>query len=196
MKNIHPVYHVKTLMIKRELAKDPNLAEEDWSRFLPQFKKKSISSRRKPKIINEKKPYTPFPPAQLPSKVDMQIESGEYFLNQQQIELQKKTKKKLESKEKSKLKQLDRLKDFIPPSEKYNNNNDDYDDDDEEILSEEADGIGYQANNDPDDYDNNDDDDDDEPINHKKRKSKSTSSSSASKREHEKSNKKSKKSRK
>ena len=32
MKNYHPVYHIKTLMIKRELAKDPNLAKEDWSR--------------------------------------------------------------------------------------------------------------------------------------------------------------------
>eukprot|EP01066_Platyproteum_vivax_P020460 Platyproteum_vivax@DN8369_c0_g1_i1.p1 len=30
MRNVHPVYHVKELMIRRELEKDPNLAEECW----------------------------------------------------------------------------------------------------------------------------------------------------------------------
>jgi len=75
MNNIHPVYHIKTLMIKKELAKDPNLASEDWSRFLPKFKKKTTSKRKKPLVVREKKTYTPFPPAPTLSKVDMQLES-------------------------------------------------------------------------------------------------------------------------
>ncbi|KAK1065750.1 ribosomal RNA assembly protein krr1, partial [Friedmanniomyces endolithicus] len=85
MANVHPIYHIKELMIKRELAKDPALKDENWDRFLPHFKKRNLAKRRKPFIVNDKKAsgknYTPFPPPQEKSKVDLQIESGEYFLS-------------------------------------------------------------------------------------------------------------------
>ncbi|RCV27042.1 hypothetical protein SETIT_5G294100v2 [Setaria italica] len=59
IKNVkHPVYHIKELLIKRELAKNPALATESWDRFLPKFKKKNVK-QKKPQT-KEKKPYTPF----------------------------------------------------------------------------------------------------------------------------------------
>ena len=67
-------------MIKRELAKDPKLADQSWDRFLPKLPKKSLSKRRKPHVIHEKKNKSLFPPPQQPRKIDLQIESGEYFL--------------------------------------------------------------------------------------------------------------------
>ncbi|KAK5167069.1 ribosomal RNA assembly protein krr1 [Saxophila tyrrhenica] len=83
MANVHPIYHVKELMIKRELAKDPELKDENWDRFLPHFKKRNLSKRRVPFKVQDKskKTYTPFPPAQEKSKVDLQMETGEYFLS-------------------------------------------------------------------------------------------------------------------
>jgi hypothetical protein len=79
-------------MIKRELAKDPKLANESWDRFLPKFRRKHLKTSEKTARKNErleaknversaaglepintakpqKKPYTPFPPPQLPRKV-------------------------------------------------------------------------------------------------------------------------------
>lgn len=52
-------------MIKRELQKDPALVNEDWSRFLPQFKKRNVQ-RKKPAKINDKskKVYTVGHPSQ------------------------------------------------------------------------------------------------------------------------------------
>ena len=100
MNNIHPIYHIKTLMIKKELAKDPALAGENWDRFLPKFVKRNVQRKKKKNKLGNKKQYTPFPPENhvLPSKVDLQIESGEYFQNEQERLAQKKQKKQEQNK--------------------------------------------------------------------------------------------------
>ena len=163
MKNVHPIYHIKVcctatsgfvavltemlqeLMIKRELAKDPKLADQDWSRFLPKFGKRKAAKRTTigtganaieagpstsssapaptpfPPVVappkKEKKVYTPFPPAQTPRKIDLEMQSGEYFLKPYE-----KRKKKLEERqEKADVVKAERTKQrleaFVPPNE-------------------------------------------------------------------------------
>ena len=114
MKNVHPVYHLKRLMIQKELEKDPALQNEDWSRFLPQFKKKNVA-RRKPAKVNKKKTYTPFPPPQQPSKIDQQLDTGEYFATEQERKARKLVEKKLLSQKKSKEKRQAKLANELEP---------------------------------------------------------------------------------
>lgn len=119
MANVHPIYHIKELMIKRELAKDPELVNESWDRFLPHFKKRNLSKRRLPAKVTDKskKTYTPFPPAQEKSKVDLQIESGEYFLGKQAQERAAKELREASQREKHIEKQKARQSEFVAPSE-------------------------------------------------------------------------------
>ncbi|KAH7017302.1 hypothetical protein EDB80DRAFT_704547 [Ilyonectria destructans] len=119
MANIHPIYHIKELMIKRELAKDPELANESWDRFLPNFKKKSLSARRVPLNVTDKskKVYTPFPPAPEKSKVDMQIESGEYFLGKEAKDRAAQNERKEKQKSRKEEKTKEREAEFVPPEE-------------------------------------------------------------------------------
>lgn len=119
MANIHPIYHIKELLIKQELMKDPELATENWDRFLPHFKKRTLSKRMKPLKITDKskKVYTPFPPPQEKSKVDLQIESGEYFLGKQAKERAVKERREEQQREKQNEKKLARQKEFVPPRE-------------------------------------------------------------------------------
>ncbi|XP_076628819.1 KRR1 small subunit processome component homolog dbe [Colletes latitarsis] len=118
MKNIHPIYNVKALMIKRELAKDPKLMNENWERFLPKFNSKNVSKRKQPLKKKEKKPYTPFPPPQQESKIDKMIASGEYFLKEEQKRAKRKREQDIKHEEAEKKRQERRAQAFVPPEEK------------------------------------------------------------------------------
>ncbi|TEB29508.1 ribosomal RNA assembly protein mis3 [Coprinellus micaceus] len=131
MKNIHPIYRIKELMIRRELAKDPKLATESWDRFLPQFRKRHLKTSEKTAKKNEKlgqkrearkekkkkKVYTPFPPAQQPSKIDLQLESGEYFLKASEKAAKEEAKRKQKQAEVTKQRQAERAEAFVAPAE-------------------------------------------------------------------------------
>ncbi|KII95997.1 hypothetical protein PLICRDRAFT_98962 [Plicaturopsis crispa FD-325 SS-3] len=143
MKNIHPIYRIKELMIRRELAKDPQLATESWDRFLPQFRKRHLKTSEKTAKKNEKveaktgaraaagldaegstrpakpakKVYTPFPPAQLPRKVDLQLESGEYFLKPHEKEARETERRQQKQVEVAEKRRAERAEAFVAPVE-------------------------------------------------------------------------------
>merc|ERR1712083_175389 len=107
----------KALMIKRELMRDPKLKNENWERFLPKFEHKNLSKRKQPLKKREKKPYTPFPPAQPLSKVDKELETGEYFLKEQERRAKKSAEKREKQVESEGKKKKKKEKSFKPPNE-------------------------------------------------------------------------------
>jgi len=111
-KNIHPIYHIKELMIRRELEKDPELKDENWDRFLPHFKKRNV--QRKKKKIMKKKSKDVFPPQQAPRKEDIQMETGEYFLDEQERDQKKRMERRDQMKAKSAEKRRERAKEYDP----------------------------------------------------------------------------------
>jgi len=124
MRNVHPIYNIKTLMIKKELMKDEKLKSESWDRFLPKFRKKVQNNKdarlAKKKKIAKWKPkneYTPFPPPQQPSKIDLQIESGEFFLDQKARRKQKRIEVEQRQTEKQKQRKEQRTASLLPPPE-------------------------------------------------------------------------------
>ncbi|KAI0052596.1 hypothetical protein FA95DRAFT_1482992 [Auriscalpium vulgare] len=140
MKNIHPIYRIKELMIKRELAKDPKLADQSWDRFLPQFRRKHLTTSEKTAKKNDrlesknevrqaagleahksdkpqKKVYTPFPPAQQPRKVDLQLESGEYFLKPHEKKRREEQERRHKQTETSAKRRAERAEVFVAPVE-------------------------------------------------------------------------------
>jgi ribosomal RNA assembly protein len=115
MANVHPIYNIKTMMIKQELAKDPKLSEESWERFLPKFKKKN-TKKKKAKPIKEKE-YSPFPPEQKPRKIDEQLASGEYFMHEEEKKRNEKREKIAKQKEVAEEKKRKREAEFVAPDE-------------------------------------------------------------------------------
>jgi len=119
MKNIHPIYSIKRLMILRELEKNPELKGENWERFLPTFKQKNVQRKvRKVNKEKKKKDKSIFPPEQTPRKEDIALESGEYFLSNPQKERIERKNKRAREAAKEQEKQEARNSVYQPPKEK------------------------------------------------------------------------------
>lgn len=97
--------------------RDPLLENESWDRFLPNYKKRSLSKRLKPHKVSKKKAYTPFPPAVEPSKVDLQLEAGEYHIGRDAKKRMAQEERPEKQKIKKEEKKREREKDFIAPDE-------------------------------------------------------------------------------
>merc|ERR1711934_13512 len=116
MHNIHPIYNIKELMIRRELAKDESLKDEQWERFLPHFKQRAAKKKKK-KVEIKKKSGDIFPPQQTPRIIDKQLESGEYFLSQAEKKEKKQQEEAAAQQQAAVKKAKKRRKDFQEPKE-------------------------------------------------------------------------------
>jgi ribosomal RNA assembly protein len=125
---------------------------------LPPFNKNTTNNRRNPAVIREKKTATPNPPAPTPSKVDIALESGEYFLQESQRSAKKLADKKASAKEKSKQKRADRESEFIAPNE------DSYEDDDADDFDEEEEDTKHHKKSSGGKRSADEDDEEDKPV--------------------------------
>jgi ribosomal RNA assembly protein len=93
MNNIHPIYGLKQLLIKRELSRREDMRHEDWSRFIPVYKKtqpnkekqKAVRKMKKERLQAAKlkqagKEKSIFPLAPPKRLEDIAMESGQAFL--------------------------------------------------------------------------------------------------------------------
>ncbi|XP_005095828.1 KRR1 small subunit processome component homolog [Aplysia californica] len=117
MNNIHPFFTIRTIMEKHDLAKNPDMKNQNWAPYLPQYKSKNISKRKQPLKKKTKKTYTPFPPPQPESKVDKELATGEYFLKEEERQQRKTELKKQKQKQAKQDRQQKRDKSFIAPEE-------------------------------------------------------------------------------
>lgn len=117
MRNIHPLYHIKELMIKRELEKDEKLKDEDWTHLLPQFRKTIATRKKIKKTVLEKKERALFPNPPQPRKEDIQMQTGEYFLSDQQKQEKKMTEIKAKQSEVKQKKIIEHNKAYQAPEE-------------------------------------------------------------------------------
>merc|ERR1712113_1189079 len=75
-KNIHPIYHLKSLIFRRKLMSQITFLHDNLEQFLPKFNKNTKclhlpNLRVKISILRFKSKQ---------SKLDIQLESGEYFI--------------------------------------------------------------------------------------------------------------------
>ena len=98
MNNVHPIYQLKRLMVQQELEAAAQLSQQSWERFLPSFKRlkrnsnaqgrtkkgtaltlNQIKKKANAKKTRHSKRYTPWPPAPVPSKIDLALEDSSYW---------------------------------------------------------------------------------------------------------------------
>lgn len=124
MNNVHPIYEIKRLMVRKELEKDPNMKNESWDRYLPKYRKtheKKNPEKKKEEAAEmdrrrARENSIPNPPEK--RKIDVEIETGEYFLTKSQKEKKKRSDKRLSSEEKRRAKEEEQCRDSVPPDEK------------------------------------------------------------------------------
>ncbi|KAI4291346.1 ribosomal RNA assembly protein [Pancytospora philotis] len=98
--NVHPVFEIKKLIIKRQLEKDN--VEGDWERFMPTFKKTHSKSRGKQREVGS------MPEEIRPRKEDVERETGEYYMDADNVARDKKREEVREKREQAKKAKLER----------------------------------------------------------------------------------------